>query len=242
MGLKILPSRSTVIELRDYKAELPDGFHKLTLALLCSGRAKYVPNPLKQSIDQQIVKEFNLCESEFDVCTDSCGNMTRIIHNVTYDRFAYEEFTVLTPTHSSRPFCEAGCFSSMASQYTFEIKETYGRKFFSSTEPSGLVYIEYLSTLEDEDHFMIPDHESIKAWVYQELVKECFKYMWHNGEDVLQKFQHAEAETQVQESRARLIYQRSEVQDYFDVKKNLQKRYKAMSRWMTPSALYRPRG
>lgn len=243
MGLKILPEKSVIVELENYKTELPEDFNKAILVLLCSGRAKYVKNALKSELEQRIVTELNLCESQFDVCTDECGNMTKLIQKTKWDRFEYDEFTMLCPSKDTKPYCAEGCFNFRSrAQNAFEISEKGDKKFLMSTEPCGFVYVEYIAELEHEEGFLIPNNETIKTWIHQELLKECFKYMWNNGEEVMQRMQYADKEVVVWEERARQIYQRSEMKDYYNMKARLQRRFSAMENWMINSSVYRPRG
>ena len=243
MGLKIRPVKSTVLELHKFKADLPEDFNKVTMAMLCTGRAKYVRNPLKWEAEQKIVTELNLCETACSVCTDDCGRMTKIIQKTEWDLYEYDEFTVLKPSPSSRPYCDNGCFNLRSnSSYGFEVKEQGNKKVLMTTEQDGLLYIEYLSELEGEDGFMVPDNEAVKTWIYNELRKECFKYMWDNGEDVMQRMQHAEREVVIWEERARQVYQRNEVSDYYNMAQRLLNRYNAMEAWMSPTtSVYRAR-
>lgn len=243
---KISPIKSTVIELSDYQAVLPEDFDRIVLAMMCDAGKVYIKNPTKWSVDQKIVTELNLCEGKYSVCTDSCGRMTKLIENREYDPFLYEEFVVMTPAMTpNMSWCDKNCFNfnkGRADRWSFEITESRGRRVFSSTEESGKVYIEYRSNLEQEDGFMVPDVPQIRDWIYAALIVESLRYLWYRGEEVQGRLQLAERDLYVKKEEADIIIAMPEVYELYDMAHTLSNRFKAMEEWVGVDRVYRPRG
>lgn len=244
---KIQPLKSTVLTLSNFQAELPDDFDRVVLAMMCSKGTVYVKNPLKSEVSQVIVKELNLCEGKYSVCTDSCGRMTKLIEKTEYDPFQYEEFFVLKPSESSYTWCDKECFglSRSANPNSFEIREMRGhgsKKIFYSAVETGKVYLEYRSLLEQEDGFMIPDVPQIRDWVYAALMAESFKHLWYRGEEVQGRLQLAERELFVKKEEAEVVIAMPEVYELYEMTHSLSNRFQAMSQWVGVDNCYRPRG
>lgn len=243
---KISPIKSTVIELCNYQADLPEDFDRMVMAMMCNAGKVYAKNPTKWSVDQKIVTELNLCEGKYSVCTDSCGRMTKLIENREYDPFSYEEFIVMSPSMTSNmSWCDKDCFKfngGRNDRWSYQVTEHRGKRIFSSTEESGKVYIEYRSNLEQEDGFMVPDVPQIRDWIYSALLVESFRYLWYRGEEVQGRLQLAERELYVKKEEADIIIATPEVYELYDMAHTLSNRYKAMEDWVGVDRVYRPRG
>ena len=239
MGLKIYPQKREVLTVCDFKAVLPEGFKKLILAILCSNKEVYLPNILKSSIDQKVLVEVPLCD-DYCIHTDDCGNMTRLVQKFEFDRFSYDKFELLKPSKSTYPLCTSTCFNlTSKSKGEFEIKDTPQGKVLQTNVCDGEIYIEYVGELEMEDGFMVPDNEYIKDWIFEELRREAYTYMWDNGEDVMQRMQHSERELNTKQANARQIYTRIEVSEYYKMANKLASRFGAHERWLSNERWYR---
>lgn len=230
MGIRILPEKCTVVEVVDCKAELPEDFSMMCLAFLCTNKRTYVPNPTKV-IEQRLVCELDRCETVCDVCHDDCGNMFKIIEKKSFDAFEYTTFDLLKATKGCRPYCSDGCFNFKSrSCNEFEIKDERGQKVLLTNVSDGLIYIEYLADLSTEFDFMLPDHAYIRDWVFEELRREVYAYLYDQGEDVLQRLKHSERELPAKQHNARIYYSRNEVSDYYRLANRLARRYSNMER------------
>jgi hypothetical protein len=257
MGLKVYPEKRAVLEVCDYKAILPDGFRYLALAMLCSGKVKYVKNQLKTRQDQLICENpcSTVCVStevnaggqsygSHSVMTDSCGNILKIIETTELDRFESQELYVLRASPSSKPWCSSGCPNLRTKNpYEFEIKDTSRGKIIQTNVCDGKLYIEYLTDIEHEDSFDIPDNETVKDWIFEELRKEIYTHLWDNGDAEVQgRMQHSEREVQVKHAMARQVYSQKGIQERYDTANRLINRFKAMENWMSPgNGYYCPR-
>lgn len=235
MGLRILPAKRTVVVLSNYKAELPKDLNKITLALLCDNRTTYVKDELRSGPKVTTVKADQCC----NICTDECGNVIKIVHEDVFEKTQYDNFLLLKASKLSFEHCAKSCMNLKSRcKNEFEVKTIKGGKVLQTTIAEGLLYIEYLSELEDEEGFMVPDNETIKDWLFEEMRREIYTYMWDNGEDVMQRMQHSERELMVKQERARQIYSRREVSEYYNTANLLAQRYGQMERWLSPYNWY----
>lgn len=230
MGLKIYPEKCKVIEVVNCKAKLPDDFKLMCLALSCERKVDYYVDQRKWSVAQKIVCELDVCQTECDVCYNECGNMFRVVQYVDLEPMVYEKFNLLRPTSKCKPNCYNGSLNfASKSNDEFEIKEERGQKYLYTNIKDSIVYIEYLSDLEHEDHFEIPDNENIKDWIFEELRQEAYAYLYDNGEEVLQKLNESKGQLAWKWANAIQVYRRSEVSDYYNVANSLAKRYRHMA-------------
>lgn len=248
MGLRIYPEKRAVLELSNYRAALPEGFKSLVVAMLCHGRSVYVKNDTKSRHDQLVCEVpcqtlcSTLCaQTDIDAygkhcaMTDDCGNLLRLVQTTEYDRFETSEFTILRAAGMSKDLCANDCLNLRSkNKYEFEIKEGPRGPVLQANICDGKIYIEYLSDIEHEDHFEIPDKESVKDWIFEECRKEIYTYLWDNGEDVMQRMQHSERECAIKQERARMVYSQRGVQERYDTANRLVNRFKAMERWLSP--------
>jgi hypothetical protein len=246
MGLKIYPPKRAVLDVCNYKADLPEGFKFMTLAMMCSGRSVYVKNPFKVRQGQVVCE--TACEytcatninayNKFCAMTDECGNILRLVETTEFDRFETNEFSVLKASAGCKPYCTNGCLNFHTKcSYEFDIKESSqskSGKILQTNFCDGRVYIEYLSDLEYEDYFDIPDNETVKDWIFEECRREIYTYLWDNGEEVMQRMQHSERELFIKQERARQVYSRRSVQEHYDTTNRLVRRFKSMESLMSP--------
>lgn len=227
MGLKILPEKRGVVHLKNYKAELPEGLRQITLVMMCERGHEYVKDNLRSGTQVQVIEIGDKC----NVCLDECGNTIKLVYEDVYQKMTYEHFNLLKPSKGAISHCANNCLNrrSRCSE-EFDVSENRGVKTITTTIPEGPLYIEYLSDLEGEDGFMIPDNETVKDWIFEELRREAYTAMYDNGEDVLQRMQHSERELNIKQERARQIYTRREVHEYYSMANRLAHRYGEMER------------
>ena len=234
MGMRVMPEKRTVVQLIDYKAQLPDDFNQVLMALLCSNKTKYIQNPFFRNTEIQVLGEFVTYDGTCNVCADDCGNIVKIVEHTQFDQFESTEFDILRPSRASRPYCSSDCFNFKSNcQDEFEIKEDRHGKVLHSTVAEGLIYLEYRGDLENEVGFMVPDQESVKNWIFEELRLEIYTYLWDNGEDVQQKMVDARNTTKLAHNRAEDVYRRPEIKDFYNAVNRLIHRFNKMERNMS---------
>ena len=239
MGLKVYPEKKAVIVVSGSKAILPKDFRKLTLALSCSRSVKYVPDPRQQSTSEQLICDWNQCDIPTEVWQDCDGNLFKIVQTVNLDKYEFNDFEILRPSNRSLPNCANECLNRTSrSSNEFELQEINGKWTMLTNFAEGQIYVEYFAELEQEFGFMIPDNEKIKDWIFEELRREAYAYMYDNGEDVMQRFNQSTSELTVKHMLAAEVYNRREVSEYYNTINKLARRYAAMEHWIQGSKSY----
>lgn len=243
MGYKVLPLKREVLDVKDGVANLPNDFHKMTLARACFKGYYEVNDPRRGAVTivDKPVCELNLCETVCDVCTDECGNMFKLVQQIdTHSTAVYEDFVELSVDKESLPFCAEGCFNRGV-KCKDKITIRNGRIY--TNFDSGVIYLEYYSTLETEEGYQIPDNEVIINWIITVLVKEGLEQLYFMGEEVLQKLQYSQSELSKAEVAAQNLYRRKEVKEYYEMANLLERRYNMIGRAVSqPVYKYAHRG
>lgn len=221
------PEKFAIISVENYKAKLPKDFFRLCQALACLQEFAEDYDRYDEVIntEERHVCELNLCETVCDVCHDGCGNMYKVIQtfNRRPEKLYWNAFEVLCIGEDTKPMCTKDCFN-FGSKAKNEIEIKNGE--IHTTFCEGLIYIEYLAFLEQDDNFLIPDNETIINWIKSEMIYEILKNLYYNGEaDILQRMQLAKQEAHSAQLQAMTIYKRSELHDYYDLANKLIGRY-----------------
>ena len=237
MRLRIYPEKKAMVHIDKCKGELPVDFKSVCLAVACNSKVEWHPTSLATKTEERIVCELNLCETVCDVCTNDCGNMYKIIQKIDFKKFEYQDYELLRPSKNCVHHCASGSPNFMSkSTDEFEVKKT-GRGWEMLTNfDEGVVYLEYLGELYLEDGFMVPDNETIREWIFAELRKETYSYLWDNGEEVKTKLDEAKQELHLKKEQARQIWTRQEVSTYYNIANILQRRYKNHENWISHKA------
>ena len=182
MGMNILPRKIDIIEINNYRGNLPNDFQYLCMALACREEFAYKHSRFDNIVylKEEKVCEVNLCESKCNMILDNCGNIFKITQSFEKKPIKYKwtEFEVLKIANKSRPKCIKDCFNfTKKGENEIEIKE----KEIITTFCDGLIYIEYMALLEEENEYLIPDNETIKEWIKADMVEQCFKTLYYNN-------------------------------------------------------------
>lgn len=217
LGEKILPIKTEVLPVFNYKAELPHDFYKMNLAVGCwEGTVK---TPLERiHLEEKIVTELemNACERKYscELCTDDSGaNMFKIVQKFDFREVEFSNYEIVKVNkQSSSNVCDSCVNRTSNSPYEITIS---GNSIITNFE-HGTLYIEYTS-LNQEGDYMIPDYPQITNWIKQELMYKMLLYGWNNGEnDLGQRVQFAKKESGIAEHNALAFARRAEFQDYYN--------------------------
>lgn len=233
LKFKTHPLKMDILEVNNYKVDLPDDFQSLCVALACHVE-QCIEKPYNPAIrtEERHVCELNLCETKCDVCHDDCGNMFKIVQvfDDYYTTKEWTKFEVLNISKGSKPKCTKDCFN-FRSKTGNEI-EIKNNKVYT-TFPEGLIYIEYIALLERDGLYLIPDNERIIKWIKDELIRTCIQYLYLNGEPDLQgRLQYVEKNAAISFRNAKTIYRRFEVDEYYNMTNKLRRRYNSHRNWL----------
>jgi len=221
------PQKFTVVEVENCKAELPEDFRKLKLALACFQEKARCHSRFEETVytEEQHVCELNLCESACDVCHDECGNMYKIVQK--FDRpgltYTHSNFELLCPTKQSSPSCAKDCLNMM-SRNKNEIDIRNGH--INTNFDSGMIYIEYVAEFETADDYLIPDNETIKEWIKADMVHELVQTLYWNGEPNMERrYADMKQDLFVKAENARMVYKASEFQEFYNMSNTFIRRF-----------------
>lgn len=207
------------------------------MALLCSNSTLYIKDPRQFKTSQEAVCDLGAnsacCQFPTEVWQDCDGSMFKIVQTINFDKYEFQDFEVLKVSKNSAPYCDKNCFNFRAKGANeFEIKEERGEKVLLTTVTEGQVYIEYFADLEQEFGFMIPDNEKVKDWIFEELRREVYAYLYDNGEEVQNRFAQATRDLSWKHALAKNVYERDEVSTYYNTINKLARRYARMEKWV----------
>lgn len=226
-GAKIYPVNSTVVPVKDYRAELPTDFHKLVIAIGCFDytTTSYNENPQLHDVPESEITNFLITKPSY-TCLDECGENFYVIQKYETFSVTYRDYTALKVSKNSWPKCSKNCFNkTQLSDQQIEITDHITANF-----STGWIFLEYLQNLESQDQdLIIPDYPQIRDWIKAACITEGLKFLYLNGEDVERKWQQFKLEEITLESNARSFVKMFEFKEIFDVRKLFFGRYKKYS-------------
>lgn len=179
LSLPIHNKTSEVIEISNYKGELPIDFYKLELALACFKKTDYLPpNPLSPVEVTEVVSNYKINHCEINSCTNECGEYISLIQRVdggTY--YTYQDvkpLSISTRTHRS---CTDNCLNkSIRSEDEFEISGNEITTNFCE----GTIYLEYYQSMYTSEGLMIPDDEIIRNCLLENMKEVILDFLMIN--------------------------------------------------------------
>lgn len=223
MGLRILPTKSEVLKVEEFKTDLPCDFYKALLLVGCGMCEFNDVDYLNTKLIEYEVSGVNICESRCDYCEDSCGNLYGIRQYYNTFSATYTELYPLTVSTDSKPYCVDSCFDYQGRGNEVTIKN--GKIYTNFRE--GHIFLEYLTNLEaDSGDLLIPDNAIIKDWIKIEMMFVSFRKLYLNGEaDVQQRLNWIQNQLGIYQVNARGLYKAWTVKDFYDLRKTLYSRF-----------------
>ena len=222
-----LPMKWCVIRVDNNVGELPEDFYKACSMILCKSEEVCCHGRYSECIhtEEQKVCSTSKCE---DTCQyeKQCGDMYRVIEKRMGGYLSrINRYALLCPSKSSYPSCTDDCFNFKSkSPYEVDIQDNKIKTNFNK----GLIHIDYLATLDDK----IPDNERIIEWVEKELIYKVFQILYYNGEgDYVRRYQEAKFNVDIAYRNAINIIKTPEVNEYYQLARNMQKRYNSCNLW-----------
>lgn len=223
MGLRILPVKKDVVKVDNYQAELPCDFYKLATAIGCGMEQWKDFDYLTTNLEEHIVTELQTCKTACDYCSDDCGNLYGIKQYFNSYAVEFTDLFPLSVSNDARPYCISDCFKFQGAKDEITIKNG---KIYTNFKV-GSIYLEYLTNVEaDSGDLLIPDNETIKDWIKDEMFFVCFRKLYRNQDgDVERRYQDAKQQVAISQVNAMNIYRHWTVRDYFDLRKLLYSRF-----------------
>jgi hypothetical protein len=204
LGLKINGEKEVVLDVKDYKIELPEDFIQLNLALAC--HISYVRTPIlrgDQTESHTIEGNVNVPFKTFndDTCLRGEGKKMWVTQKVGTKLHTFTHIEKLQLSQKSLSKCADDCFNRhFKSHNVIDIQENEAA--FSFRE--GKVYLNYVTDLiGDDGDLMILDHPLTNDYYEYAIKKKFFENMKFNKEgDFLQDYQIAKQELKEARTRA----------------------------------------
>lgn len=227
-GAKIYPIGSTMVPVKDYKAEIPTDFHKLVVAIGCFDytSTNFNENPQLHDVPESEITNFLITKPSY-TCLDECGENFYVIQKYETFSVTYTDYAALRVSKNSWPKCSNGCFNKHTlSDNQIEI----GDKYITATFATGWIYLEYLQNLESQDQdLIIPDYAQVRDWIKAACISEGLYYLLLQGNSVERILAKAEQKETGLESNARTFIKQNEFKELYDVRKLFFGRYKKYS-------------
>ncbi len=212
LGLRLLQTKETVLELNQGRCKLPDDFNILNLALVCGSYTvtqippqgthieevnctdkvlKYTPAPdIVSSCDalpEPCTPTLVLSVPD-SCCLNKCGNEFSLIQVIKSTTRTYDFMYPLKLKKSS--YIHSSCPNfNMQTENEAWIKDGWLYTSFDT----GTIYLNYEGALEDEEgNLLVPDHDSLNEYYEYALKDRLLENLYFNGEEVLQKLQLAQ--------------------------------------------------
>lgn len=196
IGLKINKEKETVLKVKDYKADLPEDFMFLQLALVCGQVKEYsMPGTVFGTHTEEHNGTINLgCKSPDQVCLNSNGSSFWV--SQTYKDRTIKQTSIypVVLSNKSLKFCSDKCvnYEFKKSPYSIDIENEQIVANFRE----GDLYFNYLSDMvDDEGNVLVLDHPLLTPYYEYSIKKHLFEnFLLNNDADVLQRWQLVKAE------------------------------------------------
>ena len=229
LGLRLNQEKEAIVDVKDYKCELPADFLYLQLALAC--HVSYVTVPKIRGIqteahtvehDEDIPIKIKNSDS---VCFNECDGAMWVTQKVGSRTHKFQTFEKLMLTKSSSPFCSDNCLN-------FKFRDCNQMNILNDDEATfsfreGKIYINYLSDMVDEDgNIIILDHPLVNDYYEYQVKKKIFENFKINKEgDFLQDYQIMQAELRSAKAKAISFVNTTEYGEITEIHKQNRNRF-----------------
>lgn len=205
LGIAVYEQDNTIIQLKDYKAELPCNFFLLDSAWLCEGANTH--NQLnfqsKLVVYEETVREVvgnnvncHLPNNSGTLNISACNMDKPVYDKITTTEYVYSGSNPITWKNpillsykkgkSVKQYCSKDC-QNLFSRFPKEISiNKEGNNFYLySTLKDPTIYVKYYSLPIDVETNLplIPDDAILEEGLFKHLVYYFFKSIWLNGDD-----------------------------------------------------------
>jgi len=238
LGRKINPKKEKIIKIRNYRAELPEDFFSLELAMVV-GNINYVqtsPYPTKtMTLEGRIPTPMELSSAaNLDKCCNfklSCGKVPTLTCKMEYDYYEFQETVIVRLTE--KRYCNTSCFNLYSdSPYMMEIVN--GRYIQIDNFKDGNLYINYTAKTSGEGNIpMCLDHPKILDYYEKAIKAEILKDLYINKRlEVVQAMQLANQDLMIAQGDAIAFISIPEVYEQLDINNALKRRYRAQNHFV----------
>lgn len=197
---------ATVLEIKNYKAELPQNFNSARAVWSCEPHYVSTMNPQLRYTQHDIrLTQFDRCDCPKEIPCECNPCKSDREFQVTYKTtgetlYTFQKNRLLTPSDvRTQNRCSSDCLNFKPTcDDTFEID---GCNLFTSI-PSGKIYIEYyVENVDEEGNIIVPDNVYVQQYIMSYIRYKLFKKLLDSTTDesfsqMNYKFQKAERDMQ----------------------------------------------
>lgn len=223
LGLKIYREGSTILDIQNYKADLPLDFRFLQLAVACSVQEFGLAGSTvmgTHTVEHQACELPTETYNNLNACINEQGGCYWVTQQFRDKTVKYHNLVPLRITSGSTRFCDNKCINGRWSNsgYEIDIDGECGQAVTNFKE--GKVYISYTADLVDENNNILVLDHPLTTEYYEYAIKKALLEMWFINKqvDIAQALQYIKGE--LRESRIRALnfvntVEYTEIQDLF---------------------------
>ena len=189
LSIKINKSKTDILEIIGGKVKLPNDLYLLNFALVCSNRE--VCQTVVSGIQtEDIMLDTTVCNPAQNrygriIKLNECGQEFEVVHYTTSFKHTYKTVEKIHLKAQKE-------ISSICPNRKYQCSKTgyVSNGWLHTNFDSGKLYIEYVSTMEDEDgNLLVLDHDMINKYYEYALKTQILENMLFAGEEVGQLHQ-----------------------------------------------------
>lgn len=183
LGLRIERTREAALEITNNKVKLPNNFASLNYAVLC-GQYTVQSTVIQGTQSESIIVDQGNCNSGTDcsegaICVNDCGGYVQLIQKFKTETRTYTATYPLELSESKEVSCTCPNTKTKAAN-TGYIRDGFLFVNFST----GNVYINYQSTMEDEDgNLLVADHPFLNEYYEYAIKQRIFENRFMVGDN-----------------------------------------------------------
>lgn len=184
IGLKINQERERVLEIKNYKVDLPEDFMTLQLALACGQVQQYALTGavLGTHTEEHNEERVLSCKDRDSVCLNSHGGTYWVTQTFKEKTTKHTSLIPVAVSNRSLKFCSNNCLNFKFPKSGYEIDVDENQIVTNFRE--GKLYINYLSDMLDEEgNVIVLDHPLITPYYEYAVKKQIFENMYLNNAD-----------------------------------------------------------
>ena len=202
IGLKINKEHSAMVEICNFKGDLPLDFLYLQMAVACTIEHAYIgPGTVYGTHTIETNVPVTTYSSQ-GACLNECGGCYWVTQQFKDKMIKYEKLTPLKLSKRAMSLCTENCVNFNWNTAAYDIDIENGQIITGFRE--GKIYINYLSDMVDEEgNLLLLDHPLTTEY-YEYAVKKHYleNFMMNNDAEVAQKLGYIKEELRLARIRA----------------------------------------
>lgn len=182
IGLKIFKEKEITIKIENYKADLPEDFLYMQLALICGEPQQYYLGPGTVLGTHTEEKQIDLtCNNYKGACLNECGGAYWVTQTFKEKTIKFENLRPIRVSKRSHKFCGDACSNLSWSNCAYELDIQDGQIVTNFRE--GDLYFSYLADMVDIDNnILVLNHPLLRPYYEYAVKKHILENALMNGD------------------------------------------------------------